>query len=170
MKECKDIGVVLDYVFIKNSDNLNDQYEIHKNVAIYGMQILKERLENYFIELFGRHPELYNEEVIKIKIHEEDIFGDQVSYTTFWGANDYQNAFFEPPHGLSGTFKDQRDLFERINEIIFMAEIEQIEIYSWSDGWSNYFDDGKEWWGTYYWTIYNRGRGIYTVIAGSTTD
>ena len=35
---------------------------------------------------------------------------------------------------------------------------------------SDYFDDGREWWGTYFWTIYSPQNGLYTGIMGSATD
>lgn len=43
-------------------------------------------------------------------------------------------------------------------------------IYKWSDDWSNYFTAGKEWWGTFFWTIFDNDRRTIIVIGASTTD
>ncbi|MEM0997891.1 MAG: hypothetical protein AAGN35_12450 [Bacteroidota bacterium] len=43
-------------------------------------------------------------------------------------------------------------------------------IYAWSDNWSNFFDAGKEWWGTYYWTLIHHEESRATVIGASSTD
>lgn len=43
-------------------------------------------------------------------------------------------------------------------------------IYRWSDDWSNYFDQGKEWWGTFFWTILIPDKRRIVVIAASSTD
>ncbi len=46
----------------------------------------------------------------------------------------------------------------------------QYIIYSWSNDWRSYFESGKEWWGTFFWTILNKEKGEITVIGASTTD
>lgn len=43
-------------------------------------------------------------------------------------------------------------------------------IYTWADDWSNFFDAGKEWWGNYYWTVYNKKNHTIIVLAASETD
>jgi len=45
-----------------------------------------------------------------------------------------------------------------------------IEAYEWNTDCSDYFDDGREWWGTYFWTVYSPQNGLYTGIMGSATD
>ena len=45
-----------------------------------------------------------------------------------------------------------------------------IEAYEWNTDYSDYFDDGREWWGTYFWTVYSPQNGLYTGIMGSATD
>ncbi len=99
-------------------------------------------------------------------------------------------ALLCPPHGLrvtppslAPTFSkayglDETRFLEGIiadffQEFLFCKSAEEhshLEIYEWSDNWSNYFDAGKEWWGTFYWTIFNKNNRTITVIGGSTTD
>ncbi|WP_343784001.1 hypothetical protein [Wandonia haliotis] len=40
----------------------------------------------------------------------------------------------------------------------------------WSTNCSPFFNAGKEWWGTFFWTIYNPEKNWYIGICGSETD
>ena len=55
----------------------------------------------------------------------------------------YRRAFLDPPHGNPYTDKD----FERVNAVLFPGGAEESEIYRWTTDWSEYFDEGHEWWG-----------------------
>lgn len=77
----------------------------------------------------------------------------------------YWYAFLEPPYGNNYLVKD----FENINRTLFPFK-DSIEVYRWNDDFSNYFEDGKEWWGTGCWSVYDKTTQIYTVIVASLTD
>ena len=47
---------------------------------------------------------------------------------------------------------------------------ENTEVYRWNDEFSNYFDDGKDWWGTGLWSAYDKKTGIFIIIGASQTD
>ena len=49
-------------------------------------------------------------------------------------------------------------------------DAERLVIYEWSDDWSVFFDEGKEWWGCYFWTVYNPVTKNIIVLGASTTD
>lgn len=83
--------------------------------------------------------------------------GDQLSY---W------YAFWETPH-KTGYGKDD---FDKINHVLFPNGAEALEVYEWTTDWSNYFDDGHEWWGAACWSVYDRSLNRYVVIMASTTD
>lgn len=59
--------------------------------------------------------------------------------------------------------------FEEFNEIL-LPNKEDIEIYKWSDDFSDYFDAGKEWWGTGLWTAFDLKTNTVVVIGASLTD
>ena len=46
----------------------------------------------------------------------------------------------------------------------------RIKILEWSTDWSNFFDAGREWWGTFCWTIEDPLRKWTTAILASATD
>lgn len=98
-------------------------------------------------------------------------------------------ALYDPPYGFTppdnqgGTpwSKENSRLLEEaqtrflkriLKEFAISGSAKPYEqvIYSWSDNWSNFFEAGKEWWGTFFWTILHLERREVTVIAASSTD
>lgn len=77
----------------------------------------------------------------------------------------YWYAFLEPPHGCSYLITD----FIEFNALLFPNR-DDCDAYSWNDEFSNYFDAGKEWWGTGLWSIYDHITGLMVIIGASLTD
>ena len=80
-------------------------------------------------------------------------------------------AFFQPPY----SFMITKSNFEKGNFFLdfcrlLFTDISQIEVYMWSTDSSNYFDAGKEWWGAFFWTVYNPYWDRYIGIIASETD
>ena len=78
----------------------------------------------------------------------------------------YRGAFLYPPHGVRYTDAD----FDRLNAALFPKGTDGLEVYRWTTDWSNYFDDGHEWWGALYLTVYDKRMGRYAAILASATD
>ena len=89
-----------------------------------------------------------------------DLRGDQTTYPY---------AVLHPPYNLRGTEPEQLALLERLCRALF-GDLETLEIYEWPTDCSNYFDAGKEWWGTFFWTVYSPTYDWYICILASTTD
>jgi len=64
----------------------------------------------------------------------------------------YVYAFFEPPYSIRGSTKEKEALFRKLETLFFGGFDSRAKIFKWSDNCSNYFDAGKEWWGTYFYT------------------
>lgn len=79
----------------------------------------------------------------------------------------YAYAFSCPPHGAKSVSLGK--LMEVMNEILFHS-FADVEIREWSTNWSNYFDPGHEWWGAFWWTVYDKSANRVIVIGGSTSD
>ena len=80
-------------------------------------------------------------------------------------------AFLDPPY----SFMCGKTIFEKGNFFLdfcrlLFTDISQIEVCKWSTDSSNYFDAGKEWWGAFFWTVYNPYWDRYIGIVASTTD
>ena len=78
----------------------------------------------------------------------------------------YRRAFLCPPHGNSYTDRD----FERVNNVLFPGGVECLEVYRWTTDWSDYFDEGSEWWGALCLTVYDQTLERFAVITASATD
>jgi hypothetical protein len=82
------------------------------------------------------------------------------------GELSYRKAFLYPPHSNNYNTMD----FNKINSVLFPNGIDNLEVYKWTTDWSDYFDDGHEWWGTLCLTIYDKALDRFVVVMASATD
>ena len=78
----------------------------------------------------------------------------------------YRKAFLCPPHG--NGYKDSD--FDRVNAVLFPGGTDCLEVFRWSTDWSEYFDEGHEWWGTLCLSVYDSSLDRFVVIMASATD
>ena len=79
-------------------------------------------------------------------------------------------AFCDPPYGITLTPPEAQRVFDAICARLFRDFRDDLEILRWSNDWSTYFDAGHEWWGAFWWTVYDHTRKTVIVIAASSTD
>lgn len=77
----------------------------------------------------------------------------------------YWFAFLDPPYPNSYILSD----FIKLNKVLFPFP-DSCEVYRWKDDFSDYFEMGKEWWGTGCWSVYDFVTKSFVVIAASLTD
>ena len=82
------------------------------------------------------------------------------------GVLNYRRAFLYPPHENRYTGVD----FVRVNAALFPNGTDVLEACRWTTDWSDYFDDGHEWWGTLCLSVYDKSLDRYVVIRASATD
>lgn len=82
------------------------------------------------------------------------------------GKMNYRKAFLCPPHTNTYTDAD----FDKINAALFPNGTDGLEAYEWTTDWSEYFDEGREWWGTLCLTVYDKTLDRFAVIMASATD
>ncbi|MBR3641039.1 MAG: NAD(P)H-dependent oxidoreductase [Oscillibacter sp.] len=82
------------------------------------------------------------------------------------GKLNYRRAFLRPPHGHGYNGED----FARVNEALFPNGTDGLEVYEWTTDWSDYFDEGHEWWGALCLTVYDQTLDRFAVILASATD
>ena len=82
------------------------------------------------------------------------------------GKLNYRKAFLYPPYENGYTGKD----FARVNAALFPNGTDELEVYKWTTDWSEYFDEGREWWGTLCLTVYDKTLDRFVVIMASATD
>jgi len=80
-------------------------------------------------------------------------------------------AFLYPPFSLKldGSIKQTGEYVIDFMKLFF-DDLQNIEIFTWSIDCAFYFDAGKEWWGSYFWTVFNPTKDIYLGIVASETD
>lgn len=96
----------------------------------------------------------------------QDGTGAGFDKRTDGGSIPYWAAFLQPPHGGRLTPAD----FCAVNDALFPRGTDSLTAYVWSTDWSDYFDDGREWWGTGCWSVYDASLDRYAVILASATD
>ena len=98
--------------------------------------------------------------------------GKQISVGEFFapaaknGEMNYRKAFLHPPYEPGYTDAD----FDRVNAVLFPNGTEYLQVFKWTTGWSEYFDEGHEWWGTLCITVYDKSLDRFVVILASATD
>lgn len=148
----------LDYVILSN--DIEYEHEIsHKKAVIAFFDIIGKRHRVGNRLNYGSFS--LNEDKMMCRLYSvEEFFSENGSK---FGDMTYWFAFHNPPYGTPYTVDD----FRRINSMLFS---DSIEIYLWNDDFSDYFDDGKEWWGTALWSIYDYKKNRFVIIGASLTD
>lgn len=82
----------------------------------------------------------------------------------------YAFAFGNPPYSMSGSEESIAELFDAINLELFGSDCDELEVFRWSNDWSDYFEAGLEWWGAFLWTVKPPSRPYIVAIGASTTD
>ena len=88
----------------------------------------------------------------------------------------FVDALLNPPYGLRIEDRDRIKVVHFFLEYFLKIDIENgtlnepLFIVEWSKDWSNYFDPGKDWWGTFFWTIFLRYTREFVIVGASTTD
>lgn len=59
--------------------------------------------------------------------------------------------------------------FDRLYRLLFPSG-RRYECFAWSDDWCDFFDAGKEWFGTGCWSVYDTTSGAFTLFFVSETD
>lgn len=103
-----------------------------------------------------------------INISDSELFKSDTSKLSTIG---FAQAFLDPVHGfrVSNSIYETGKYFIDFCEFLF-SDLNKIEIFKWSTDCSNYFDDGKEFWGTHFWTVYNPEKDYYVGITAYDID
>lgn len=87
-----------------------------------------------------------------------------------FGHGGLSGLFLDPPYGLIGTKDSKNHLFFKLIDDVLCSCPADMSIFAWSTDTSEYFDPGKEWWGSYFWTVYSKTAQRLVAITASATD
>ena len=148
---------------------LNSRRRIANHVTEYGFQVWvePEKMEAHPItwEELTWLPESFPRTQKERRQQEQELRRQGKRYSERWDMMSLGYAFLRPPYGLGVWGED----FDKLCQVLFPNR-DSLEILSWNDTWSNYFDDGNEWWGTACWSAYDQKTGIFVVIGASLSD
>lgn len=169
MLERKYHRIGCDYIILAE-----DEYnglETHKKAVIRALEILNCRFASYELNIDVEEAKMQATRISVeelLQIPSDDYFSKRKKANRSYTVSKtipYWYAFLEPPCGASYQKAD----FIEFNNILFPTK-DNLVVYRWNDDFSNYFDAGKEWWGTGFWSIYSIRRGIFIIIGASLTD
>lgn len=158
--------LALDYVIF--SVDTYEGVETHKNAVINAFEIINERYDDDYdvkVEKMESVPYDIND---LLKLPDDGYYTNRPKGDRGFDIPDvipYWYAFLNPPYAVRYLTKD----FVEFNDILFPSK-QDTEVYRWNDDFSNYFDAGKEWWGTGLWSAYDKSAGIIVIIGASMTD
>ncbi len=145
--------IVIDYCIVKDELPYNG-YNSHWSALAYACRKMFSDEED------GWH---YNVGKADAKKVEAETLFVRINET---GELNYRHAFLHPPYETNYTDDD----FDRVNNALFPNGAEHLEVYKWTTDWSDYFDEGHEWWGTLCCTVYDKSLDRYVIILASATD
>lgn len=162
----------LDYVILQ-SDEAYIGYETHKKAVVSAFDILNERNKQrtFPVQLSMQEDKMMGQKMDVeefLALPDDPYYIDRPEGNRAFGIpcpTPYWYAFLEPPYGNEYVNED----FIQFNNVLFPFK-ESLEVYRWNDDFSNYFDDGKEWWGTGCWSAYDPVTQCFVIILASLTD
>lgn len=166
--------VGLDYVLLLTNEECGG-LEVHRRAVLEAFHILNKRFAafDYCLDLEpGKMVATVSSLEELLQLPTEDYDKHKVRGTKSSGRSfsiptplPYWFAFLEPPQGTPYLTED----FIAFNQVLFPHR-EGVEVYRWNDAFSNYFDAGKEGWGTGLWTVFDKKSRMMVVIGASLTD
>jgi hypothetical protein len=196
LESAEQADIVIDYVLI-DCEAAEINAETHQQAAIFALQILAKKLDEYFT-LLVQERNGKRDDFFQIKTNPEKSRGERISLEHFlgraydmqqqkivsvWNENTdgsrvsktgstqgYAEAFSDTPYNVQMKLEDINTLFEDINNAAFDGLRQDLEVYEWSNDWSTYFDAGNEWWGSFLWTVKHPTQNVIVAIGASTTD
>jgi hypothetical protein len=141
---------------------LGPHFDLQNHKPLIRGQLSNETLNAYFY--YDQEEKLSNKiEFNKIIEDFWHLYPDELGY--------FIHALIEPPYGIS-LGKEIRKRGEYVLDFLdyFFSNLHEMVIYAWDTNCSCIFDPGNEWWGSYFWTVYNPAKKWYIGIIASETD
>ena len=149
------------YSLIAEYPDLVVDYGIVKGERYCGYESHRKALKTAFCRLDGEWDGDPDQAVGK-SVATEEVFSSNYQDKKL----NYRKAFLYPPHKNGYTGKD----FVRVNATLFPNGTDGLEVFEWTTDWSDYFDEGHEWWGALCLTVYDQTLERFVIIMASATD
>ena len=145
--------IVIEYCIVKDELSYNG-YNSHWAALAYACRrLFSDEEDGWHYNVGKADAKKIETDALFAKVNEKEEFN-------------YRYAFLHPPCETHYTNAD----FDRVNEALFPNGAEPLVVYEWTTDWSEYFDDGHEWWGAMCYTVYDESLDRYVIIIASATD
>lgn len=161
-----DVGVVVDYILLKPGDKRLSPEQVHSETALSGMRIQDAR-EAIWQQAAAVRMNIPNKKIPRMVIEAERATSEAELADKF--LEDYWYAFSDPPYPLQLSGESAKELFRRVNQLLF-GDLSEWSIRRWSTNWSDYFTYGLDWWGAFLWTLVRKDGELAIWLGASTTD
>lgn len=176
-------GCVFQFVVLQAETDAVADEAVHRQ-ALHGLygQVMKEALEWHHALL--QNPQYANREAPELDWASDRAVARVVPAGELeqLGKSLY-GSFRQPPYGtqFAGGEAEAQVVFQEWLELLGLVEDEHAQVIDWvadlvpdhrnaPRSWSDYFDDGLEWWGVWCLTIWNPERHTCAALIASTTD
>ncbi|MBR3358990.1 MAG: hypothetical protein IKG46_14310 [Solobacterium sp.] len=173
----------IDYCLMKDDQPYQEETS-HRKAVLFAMEKISALSPSDSLEIHISRAEAVRIDSRKLFAFPDRPWKHNVNGTVLYdnvyedGKIPYWYAFLEPPHATGPIMQDGKIIrnhyakedFDIVNRTLFPMGTDHLVIYSWTTDWSDYFDDGHEWWGAACWSIYDPQMERYAVILVSATD
>lgn len=170
-------GLLIDYVFFEETEYKGRSS--HRKVALEFIKVMNEKRNVpgiYYTELlyFDCLPRYGNQLQYRYAVNPALMYGklstiEELISIDNKSAGGYQSMytflFLHPPYSYGG----KKNHFIQLNDWLF-PDKKMLTVYEWNSEWSNYFSFGRELYGGFLWTIYDKAQHKFTVIGISIAD
>lgn len=189
-------GGVVDFLLFACTETTEDveAEATHREAIVASMSALQSR-HGAYTKITSLKPRIVKESVWRVQIDSSKVsslVGKRISASQFLGERYHQDrgglvvpgsgplgdradmgfayAFSDPPYPIRLSARELGELFEEIKVTMLGGITDGSVIYQWPTDWSTYFDAGREWWGSFLWSLARPATNSIAVIAASTTD
>jgi hypothetical protein len=182
-------GCEFDFDVFHVEDVLRVDESLHKAILDKFFNEMVERIKYRNIALVEKYPEYANKQLFQLTYdielakpvvlsHESTVL---LRETNGWRSGEAAlfSAFRDPPYTTNMNDEQALSKFTQWLDCLGLHLDDSVEVLDWVGNpdtepersvWSNYFDEGKGWWGIWCLTIWNPARRTIGILAASATD
>lgn len=172
-------GCVFEFTLCLADEQEVVDYEVHRHALTVLFDQINRRLQKERADLTAQEPGFATLPWFELEVQVEKAYPRRLSAIESRALTEprgvLEGAFLNPPHGTSLSEKDFREWLE----VLQLLPDTELEVFDWvgdpneepqRSSWSNYFADGREWWGVWCLTAFNPVRRTLCVMIASSTD
>ncbi|KHK48959.1 hypothetical protein PI87_27360 [Ralstonia sp. A12] len=172
-------GGVFDFVCLRLVDGATPDEVAHRQALVRLFEEHDRATQQYRANVVAQHPQYASYPWPVLEVNLADASPRRLSQSEVLGLAEpggaLEQAFLDPPYRTTLHAGD----FQAWLAMLHLLPNDDVEVFDWVGNadeeparstWSNYFDEGKEWWGIWCLTVYNPRHRTLCALAASATD